>query len=317
MDAAAPRRAGPLWAGLGAAAALTLIGALALWSWRLVQRDPAQVPVIRAVEGPMKIRPEDPGGLTLDEADRAVTRIVSGEAQDGAERLAPPPEPLADEDLPPALLPAPTRSPAGTEGPSAPADEDADAAADAGAGALDALVSRALGEADDAPAMPSAPAAPAESAPAASTPAASAPAASSPAPNPAPAAAEATPEPVDASALAPRVAPIAPGRPAAGRAAAAPEAPPPAPPVIKPGDVLVQLGAFASPEVAEGQWREHLRRNGALLGGLTHVVVPVQSGGRTLHRLRAGPLPDRARAEELCAALKGRGEACIVARAGR
>lgn len=125
-----------------------------------------------------------------------------------------------------------------------------------------------------------------------------------------------TVEPADATPLAPRVAPVAALRPT-GRG---PWRPPSLPGreledvEMVPGDIAIQLGAFNTPEVAEAQWRAHLKRNAALLGEFGHAVTPVQSGGRTLYRLRVGPMPGRERAQELCAALKGRGEPCIVAR---
>ena len=47
----------------GAAVFLGLVAALGLWSYRLGTRDAAEVPIIRAMEGPARIEPEEPGGL--------------------------------------------------------------------------------------------------------------------------------------------------------------------------------------------------------------------------------------------------------------
>ncbi|MEO0680495.1 MAG: SPOR domain-containing protein, partial [Pseudomonadota bacterium] len=80
------------------------------------------------------------------------------------------------------------------------------------------------------------------------------------------------------------------------------------------GALAIQLGAFNTEAIARDQWRRHAARNADLLSGLSHAVTTVQSGGRTLYRLRAGPMASRARAQELCAALKARGDACITAR---
>ena len=47
----------------GAAIFIGLIAVMGLWSYRLGTRDAAEVPVIKAAEGPARIEPEDPGGL--------------------------------------------------------------------------------------------------------------------------------------------------------------------------------------------------------------------------------------------------------------
>jgi hypothetical protein len=75
----------------------------------------------------------------------------------------------------------------------------------------------------------------------------------------------------------------------------------------------VQLGAFASGEAAaRGAWESLLAAHRDLLGPLQPRVDRIVSGGRPLWRLQAGPL-SRARAVEVCAALKARGAACSVA----
>ena len=48
---------------IGAALFLGVVGAMGLWAYRLGTRDAAEVPIIRAMEGPARIQPEDPGGL--------------------------------------------------------------------------------------------------------------------------------------------------------------------------------------------------------------------------------------------------------------
>jgi len=75
----------------------------------------------------------------------------------------------------------------------------------------------------------------------------------------------------------------------------------------------LQLGAFAAGESAARKAWERLRStHGALLGSLTPRIDTVTRNGRTLWRLRAGPV-DAARAKELCAELRARGVACVVA----
>ena len=47
----------------GAIVFLGLVAVMGIWAWRLGTRDAAEVPVIRAMAGPSRVEPEDPGGL--------------------------------------------------------------------------------------------------------------------------------------------------------------------------------------------------------------------------------------------------------------
>jgi len=74
----------------------------------------------------------------------------------------------------------------------------------------------------------------------------------------------------------------------------------------------LQLGAFAAGEsAARDAWGHLHRTHRDLIGGLTPTIDTVTRNGRTLWRLRAGPV-DARRAAELCAALRARGAACVV-----
>lgn len=75
---------------------------------------------------------------------------------------------------------------------------------------------------------------------------------------------------------------------------------------------LVQLGAYGSEKSAEGAWRTVRGKYGNFLSGLTPSYEAVQSGGRTLYRLRVGPLATRAAADEVCLGLRAQQQACIV-----
>lgn len=250
-----------LAAGVGAVCAAALLWGIASWGYGLLTRDAGQIPFLRAEEGPMKILPEDPGGLKLARSDMAVTRMISG-AEPAEEALAPAPETVTDEDLP-----APYLSDA------APAEIAPQAEAEA-ENPIDAAVARVLAEQASAPAGAIVP---------------------------------------SSDSHAPAAAPIVPVRPAPGSVArpAAPAEPQTA--SLASGDTAIQLGAFNTEAIADAQWKRHLARNEDLLQGYAHAVTTVESGGRTLYRLRVGPMPDRDRAADLCAALKARGDACIVA----
>ncbi|HTU10365.1 MAG TPA: SPOR domain-containing protein [Allosphingosinicella sp.] len=69
----------------------------------------------------------------------------------------------------------------------------------------------------------------------------------------------------------------------------------------------IQLGAFSTPAAANTAWRA-LAARFRYLAPLTHSVQAAQSGGRTVHRLRASG-PDSA---NVCRRLQAAGEACAI-----
>ena len=80
------------------------------------------------------------------------------------------------------------------------------------------------------------------------------------------------------------------------------------------GDSRVQLGAFSGGEAAaRREWSRLTGRHGDLLGGLSPRIDVIERNGRSLWRLQAGPLGE-SRARDVCAALKSRGEACLLVR---
>lgn len=105
----APRsvRAQQLMNWLGAAVSVVLIVAVSVWGYRLIVRDVTGVPVVRALEGPMRVAPEDPGGRQAAYRGLAVNEVAAeGVAAPAPAQvvLAPPPLSL-DAPLPE----APTR----------------------------------------------------------------------------------------------------------------------------------------------------------------------------------------------------------------
>lgn len=95
---------------------------------------------------------------------------------------------------------------------------------------------------------------------------------------------------------------------AAPRASAeepAPKAPASVPPAAAPraaaGGWAVQVGAFGSAATASGLVKK------LAADGYRAFVAPVQRDGKTLHRVRVGPEPDKAGAERVAGQLKAKG----------
>jgi hypothetical protein len=274
-------RARPRWAS--AAGAVLSVAALALlvaWAYRLGVRDAQSVPVIRAVEGPAKIRPEDPGGARFEHQGRAVYDAVRGETEAPAAEtaLAPKPEPLADEDRAPAEVAAAIAAAAAEEEAAAAALIDSAPEAEISA-RIEQLVAEALGDETFEVALV---------------------------------------DPTDRAPVASPVAPPRPGSPAARAADAPPpaavaaiETPAPPAPLLLAGP-MIQLGAYLSEDTALAMWAEIARRNGDLLAGRDPVLGGVRQDGQDLVLLRAGPFESGDQALQLCAQMRARNEDCLT-----
>lgn len=78
------------------------------------------------------------------------------------------------------------------------------------------------------------------------------------------------------------------------------------------GAARIQLGAFGSKPLAEDVWKK-LSGRFDYLGPLTHSVEPVETGGKTLYRLRVN-VASAADATSTCGKLRVAGENCMVVR---
>ena len=122
-DDATPERAG--WSRMGnfmaASASLALLIGVGAWGFELVKRDVSGVPVVRALDGPMRKAPDDPGGQLAQHQGLKVNNVAAvGSAEGPADRLVLAPEPvsLTDEDHAMDVIPLPTelsRDPVVTE----------------------------------------------------------------------------------------------------------------------------------------------------------------------------------------------------------
>lgn len=279
-----PRSLTPLLNWAGAALSLGLVVGAGVWGYELLVRDVTGVPVVRAVEGPMRIQPENPGGRQAAHQGLAVNTVAAqGSAAKPADRfvLAPPPIELGEEDV------APVPSEAQPEIVAPPPITTRDI------GDIEEFAARVANDVKPLGA-PEADAAPAEEAAAV----VDAPKVEGglgrslrPMLRPASLVTE-TPSEVDTVARA--------DLSAVDEVSEVPV-----------GTRMVQLGAFASADIARGEWDKLNQRFGEYLGDKTRVIQKAQSGGRTFYRLRAMGFADLSDARRLCSALKAQNADCI------
>jgi hypothetical protein len=285
-----------------------------IWGYKLAVRDVLGVPVIQALDGPMRIAPEDPGGEIADHQGLAVNDVAAvGIATPLPERLAlaPRPQELAEEDVPGLVGPVPLAIPAAAPGEVQPGGADLALAAAPQVEsaspteiAVDAAIAEALGLApedlgvtEDIALAGEMPAAEALEGPVLEDLAAE-------------------PLPEGAITLSPRPR----SRPSPGEVAAAANDIAPAaikglaevdPATIPVGTRLVQFGAFNTADEARVEWVRLQGGFGELMTEKGLVLQPAESGGRTFFRLRATGFEDEDDARRFCAAFVAQGVTCI------
>jgi len=313
----APRAGRPMsrWVNLaGAATSVVMILGLVVWGYKLAMRDLNGVPVIRAIDGPARIAPEDPGGELARHTGLAVNDVAgTGSAAPAPDRvvLAPAPIGLSDEDLPMGEMAkqigaanAPMAAPAANGGvETSPEDTLIQAAV-------------ALPAAQDTPA----PALDIPVEPAAESP-------EIPAPRPEEIALQKTPDVIPASVPGVSVSPRPLAKPERDSllAAALEQAVTQSmseqsgedkttdvdPASLSAGTRLAQLGAFDSAQDAKTAWDSAVQRFGALMQGKQRVIQKASSGGRDFYRLRVVGFNDVTEARQFCVALQAEGQNCI------
>jgi hypothetical protein len=278
----------------GAAMSLALIIGVGFWGYKLIMRDVSGIPVVRAMEGDMRILPDNPGGDVALHTGLAVNEVAAlGEAGGPEDRLvlAPVTSGLAQEDLEAQptsdvaeILPASIV----TDAPLLAADT-ATADAPLGTDEILALADQiaAAVEEDVMTADPSA--------------------------------LEAIPASVPGVTLSMR--PMV--RPARLQVTLAAD-PPAATPATNTDEVavttaafaagtnLVQLGAFPSPTLAASEWERLEGLFGQLMANRERVIQVSNQTSATWYRLRASGFDDRAEAKRFCAALEAEGADCIA-----
>lgn len=293
--------AGTLINVLGGVISLGLIIGVLVWGYQLFARDVSDVPVVVALDGPMRTQPEEPGGKAADHQGLTVNEVaatgVAGAPRDSV-RLAPSPIGLASEDLPSTQLTLAPRVDVAPGVEAEPSDEMAVAVEPLSedAGSTDIL---ALADQLASGATPFEPLDPVEDAPDVVTEVAAAPA------------------PVDLGpGLTRSLRPKA--RPAALNTSPAPVADTSVDLVaaeIPAGTRLVQLGALDSVEAAEREWNRLNARFGDFMVGKKRVIQKATKGGRTFYRLRAQGFDGLPDARRFCTQLVAQNALCIPVKA--
>jgi len=260
------------------------------YQWGLERGYREEVPVIRADAGPVKVKPDNPGGLVVPNQDKLVlNQGAGGPETPGVERLLSAPE-----------TPQPVPQ---TEETQTEASAEAEVAASEPSLRLPSVETTAPSEATGGVSGQSA------DAPADATTEASA-------ETTAQATAESTP-PQDVS-------PSAGGGTAAdasGGESAAPDvggsggAAAPAKlqlAAVEDGDFVIQLASVTSDEAAKREWARLRKSFPDLLGDMNLAVQRATVKGTEYHRVQTGPFPSRATALDMCAQLKAQNQPCIV-----
>jgi hypothetical protein len=284
----------------GGVSSVVLLVGLGIWGYDQAVRHVNGVPVIRAMEGPMRIAPENPGGEVADHQGLSVNAVAAaGIAAPPPERLvlAPRPVELTDEDV------------AGLAGASVAAGARAPQPADSLATPLAVSAAVPVSGATTVSAPPPVAASAPLTAPDPQNGAvemALAEALSGDGGNPE----EQLPGAEDVAALAPDSGMARP-RARPDQSGAAPAVRELDPATLAEGTRLVQLGAFDTADEARAEWARLLNANPDLLSGKALVIQSASSGGRDFFRLRAEGFANEDEARSLCSALLGRDATCI------
>ncbi len=86
-------------------------------------------------------------------------------------------------------------------------------------------------------------------------------------------------------------------------------------PALAAGDYFVQLASVKSDDSARKEWARLRKGHPVLLGDLALAVQRADLGDRGIfYRIRTGPFPNRATAQDMCAQIKAAKLDCLVTR---
>lgn len=272
----------------GAVVFIGLIAGMSLWAYRLGTRDASAVPIIRAMEGPARIQPEDPGGVQAAHQGLEVNEVLAGRPAvvpaPAVPRATPPPVVLTEEDGPQGELILPPAEPFALSEAELP-DELPLPVQEESPVPLNSIL---------APEIEPEPAA-----------------------EPDPPAVAAGPRPRSRPANLPRLAaptPAATPAPAPAASATAPQQQAAAPrevTSVPAGTRLVQLGAFDSEVLARQVWDQLVGRHGDLLGSKSLFIERTTANARVFYRLRVAGFQNADQTRVMCESLRARGVDCI------
>lgn len=301
--------------------ALAVFGGIVWYAYNQGVRSGSEeaAPLLRP-EGQAKVQPEDPGGMDVAHTDKEVYDRISGEedAQETVERILPPPED-------PMSPPAPEDGGADVASPEIPSITASEGESEGGAPAASGDGERAAGTETDAaagdeePPLPDENLAAPESEPPTAAPteevdggtrtAAAEPEASDTAAQPE----TASDEPETAEAAETSAADDTSEAAGSDESGAETEAGETETAAADPASGWrVQIAALGSEEAARRAWERRREDLPQLLGDLQLSIQRAEVNGEIFYRVRGGPLPDRAAAEERCAALKAEDQGCLV-----
>ncbi|MGR3493123.1 MAG: SPOR domain-containing protein [Shimia sp.] len=257
---------------VGGVVSLALIAGIGVWGYKLIARDVSGVPVVVALDGEMRVRPENPGGRQASNQGLTVNEVAA-QGTAGAPRdtivLAPASTELTEEDLPAGRLAA---MPPLAE-PQSGSEQLPNIAG------IEPNPSVAMAETLVEEPATSAPPIPELSRPAG------------------PVAASLRPltRPVTRSAPAPQ-----PSQANAIEIASLPA-----------GTRVVQLGAFDSEAVARSEWDRLVTRFGDIMIGKQRYIERAEKGGKVFYRLRAAGFTGNEDARRFCSVFRAQNAACI------
>lgn len=273
-----------------AALSIAVIAGFVYWTINIGTRDPHDVPIIRAMEGPSRVSPENPGGKQASHQGLAVNSVqADGGVAKPAETvvLAPEPAQLAEDDQPASAqdetvkvaVVEPEATPTLSTGAESEAEIDAIEIADQVA---QQVLEQQIANTDPAT-IPRENIRGSAFSPAASL-------------RP-----QARP-----SSLSTEVTAV---RPTSSNSAT--DANIAAVDSVPLGTRLIQLGAYDSAKLAKSEWAKLLGKHSHLLEDKKRLVVEATSGGRKFFRLRATGFNSLDESRALCSALLARGTPCI------
>ncbi|MDA8746797.1 SPOR domain-containing protein [Litoreibacter sp.] len=285
---------------LGAGSSVALVIGLGLWGYQLTVRDVTDVPVIRALEGPARVQPADPGGQLAQHQGLAVNNVQSeGQAEGPTPQviLAPEPIDLTTDDV---ILAAPAEA-------ELPADDVAEAVGTVVSLSLEEqnltveqqaeLLASRLAEGVE-------PLAPLEAEAQVTLARAEIPALDPSIPGVKRSRRPAQRPKVDLASLQQEAAIAA----AVGSVLASAEV---APETVAAGTRLVQLGAYDERDLAIAEWDKIASKFEDYIDGKKRLIQEAKSGGRTFYRLRAVGFEDLNASRRFCAVLVAANAACI------